>query len=111
MFNGEIYNHPELRTELEDRGYVYRSNTDTETILYAYQEWGEMFLDRLDGMFSFALFDHKKDELLFVRDRIGVKPLYFSLQSGILSFASEIKALWCLPWNKKRFSNLAASIC
>lgn len=106
-FNGEIYNHLTLRKELESRGYQYASNTDTETILYAFQEWGINCLERLDGDFAFALYDLKHDELFLVRDRIGVIPLYFSLQQGVLSFASEIKALWELPYNEKTISNQA----
>src|SRR4051794_2175324 len=76
IFNGEIYNHQTLRSELEQKGYVYRSHSDTETLLYAYQEWGISFLHRLDGMFAFVLFDKKKNELFLVRDRLGIKPLY-----------------------------------
>jgi asparagine synthase (glutamine-hydrolysing) len=106
-FNGEIYNHQKLRKELEFLGYTYFSNTDTETILYAYKEWGIECLSKLDGMFAFALFDLNKKELYLVRDRIGVKPLYFSIQNNILSFSSEIKALWELPWNHKSISNIA----
>lgn len=100
-FNGEIYNHQALRSELESLGYRYRSHTDTETLLYAYKEWGISFIDRLEGMFAIALLDLKTHELYLIRDRIGVKPLYFSLQGGYLSFASEIKALWQLPWITK----------
>lgn len=103
-FNGEIYNHLQLRTELEQKGYVYRSHTDTETILYAYKEWGIDCIKRFEGMFAFALYDLRTQECFFVRDRIGIKPLYFSLQGGYFSFASEIKALWQLPWMKKELS-------
>lgn len=103
-FNGEIYNHPELRKELEKLGHCYSSNSDTETILYAYKQWGIDSLRRFEGMFAFALYDIYKDELYLVRDRIGIKPLYFSLQGDRLSFASEIKALWELPWIKKELN-------
>ena len=106
-FNGEIYNHLELRNELKSLGYQYFSNTDTETLIYAYKEWGIDFLHKLDGMFAFALFDLQKNELYLVRDRIGVKPLYFSIQNGILSFASEIKAFDVLPWINKKISDTA----
>lgn len=101
MCNGEIYNHPQLRQELEGAGYRYRSNCDTETILHAYKQWGIECLTRLRGMFALVIFDFRTQELFLVRDRIGIKPLYFSLQGGILSFASEIKALWELPWISK----------
>lgn len=103
-FNGEIYNHLQLRKQLESLGYKYFSNTDTETLIYAYKEWGIDFLHKLDGMFVFALFDLQKNELYLVRDRIGIKPLYFSNQNGILSFASEIKAFDVLPWINKKIS-------
>jgi len=100
-FNGEIYNHGILRHELERLGYQYRSHSDTETLLYAYKEWGISFIERLEGMFAIVLLDLKTHEMYLIRDRIGVKPLYFSLQGGYLSFASEIKALWQLPWITK----------
>lgn len=106
IFNGEIYNAPELRAELELSGQTYFSGTDTETILYAYQRWGIAALKRLEGMFAFVLYDAVQDELYLVRDRIGIKPLYFSLQGGTLSFASEIKALWQLPWVAKKTNAL-----
>lgn len=106
-FNGEIYNHQELRQELEGLGYHYRTTSDTETIIYAYRAWGIASLSRFEGMFAIALFDTIKNKLFLVRDRMGVKPLYFSLQGGVLSFASEIKALWELPWMEKRVSQLA----
>ena len=106
-FNGEIYNHKSLRKQLEGLGYKYFSNTDTETLIYAYKEWGIDFLHKLNGMFAIAIFDLVKDELYLVRDRIGIKPLYFSLQNGVCSFVSEIKALWVLPWMKKEISQTA----
>ncbi len=103
-YNGEIYNNTELRAELESLGYTYKSRTDTETILYAYQEWGIDCIKRFEGMFAIALYDCAKDELYLIRDHIGVKPLYFSLQGDILSFASEIKVLWTLPWITKELN-------
>lgn len=107
MCNGEIYNHPILRKQLEDLGYSYKSNSDTETILYAYKQWGIEALDRLNGMFVIVIYDFRTNELFLIRDRIGIKPLYFSLQGKILSFASEIKALWPLPWNIKEVNSQA----
>ncbi|MCK4517610.1 asparagine synthase (glutamine-hydrolyzing), partial [Candidatus Babeliales bacterium] len=106
-FNGEIYNHKELRKQLESLGHTYRTETDTETLIHAYEEWGIKFLEKLDGMFAIALFDTKNQELYLIRDRIGIKPLYFSTQGGYLSFASEIKALWQLPWMKRKMSAIA----
>ena len=105
--NGEIYNHRELRALLQQKGYQFYSNSDNEVIVHAYQEWGIACLDRLQGMFAFALVDLRKNELFLVRDRIGVKPLYFSLQAGLLSFASEIKALWCIPELSKKINTHA----
>lgn len=106
--NGEIYNHPSLRAELEKLGYAYRSNSDTETIIYAYKQWGIKALEKLEGMFALVLYDFVTRELYLIRDRMGIKPLYFSLQGGVLSFASEIKALWCLPWITRSFKYDAA---
>ncbi|MFH1461368.1 MAG: asparagine synthase (glutamine-hydrolyzing) [bacterium] len=110
-FNGEIYNHLQLRKELEDLGYKYFSNTDTETIIYAYQEWGIDFLHKLDGMFAIALFDIQKNHFYLIRDRIGIKPVYYSLQADIFSFASEIKALWQLPWMRKKIDKESVYDC
>lgn len=108
-FNGEIYNHPFLRILLESRGHRYRTQSDTETIIHAYKEWGIDFLHHLNGMFSIALFDMESNELYLMRDRIGIKPLYFSLLGDMLSFASEIKALWPLPWIEKSINQTAIS--
>jgi asparagine synthase (glutamine-hydrolysing) len=107
VFNGEIYNHPELRCELELEGCPYKSNSDTETILYAYQKWGINFIHQLNGMFAIAIFDRRTDELYLIRDRLGIKPLYFSWQDQALSFASEIKALWDIPWIEKKINPLS----
>jgi asparagine synthase (glutamine-hydrolysing) len=95
VFNGEIYNHAEIRSELEARGHRdwKTDHSDTEVILHAFAEWGIDCLDRFRGMFAFALWDARTRELWLVRDRIGIKPLYFSLHHGRITFASEIKAL------------------
>lgn len=93
VFNGEIYNHLDIRSDLEAKGYQYRSKTDSETILYAYQEYGVEFITQLLGMFSIAIWDKNKGQLILARDRIGIKPLYYLIQDGILFFSSEIKAL------------------
>ncbi len=106
-FNGEIYNYKMLRKELECLGFSFTSTSDTEVIVAAYKAWGFGCLHRLEGMFAFVLFDMTKHTCFLARDRIGVKPLYFSLQGGVLSFASEIKALWVLPWIEKNVSDLA----
>lgn len=93
IFNGEIYNHLKLRAELERAGYRYRSRSDTETLLYAYQHWGERFVEKLEGMFAIALWDERSDTLRLYRDRIGIKPLYYARKNDQLIFGSEIKAL------------------
>ncbi|AGH97791.1 asparagine synthase (glutamine-hydrolyzing) [Micavibrio aeruginosavorus] len=92
-FNGEIYNFMELRAELEAKGYWFRSKTDTEVLLYAYAEWGVKALERLNGMFAFALWDRKEKTLLLARDRFGVKPIYYARQGDMLAFGSEQKAI------------------
>jgi asparagine synthase (glutamine-hydrolysing) len=93
VFNGEIYNHPQLRPELEARGHRYRSRSDTETILHLYEEEGERCVERLRGMFAFALWDCMQGKLLLARDRLGIKPLYYACTDQELLFASEIKGI------------------
>jgi asparagine synthase (glutamine-hydrolysing) len=94
VFNGEIYNHADHRPDLEARGHVYASNSDTETILHLYEEYGGRCVDHLRGMFAFAIWDRRANELFIARDRLGVKPLYYvQSDDGSLFFASEIKAL------------------
>jgi asparagine synthase (glutamine-hydrolysing) len=93
VFNGEIYNYRELITELEQHGHRFRSHSDAETIVHLYEEAGIECVHRLRGMFAFALYDLKQDRLFLVRDRLGIKPLYYWQQNGKLLFASEIKAL------------------
>ncbi|HEV2705888.1 MAG TPA: asparagine synthase (glutamine-hydrolyzing) [Pyrinomonadaceae bacterium] len=97
VFNGEIYNHAQLRVELEARGHVYGSRTDTETLLHLYEERGTDFVRDIEGDFGIALWDGEREELHLVRDRIGVKPLYFYHAGGRLLFASEIKAILAHP--------------
>lgn len=93
VFNGEIYNFQELRTILEKKGHSFRTNSDTESIVHAYEEWGEACVERLRGMFAFAIRDEKKDKLLLARDRLGIKPLYYYLNNERIIFASETKAI------------------
>ena len=92
-YNGEIYNYCEVRSELEAASYRFRTKTDTEVLLKAYQRWGEDCLHRYNGMWAFALWDHRKQTLFCARDRFGVKPFYYSLASRQFFFASEIKQL------------------
>lgn len=93
VFNGEIYNHASLREKLKARGHVYASQTDSETILHLYEERGIDFVHDIEGDYAIALWDAQHEQLLLVRDRIGVKPLYFYHQNGRFIFASEIKAI------------------
>ena len=92
-YNGEIYNYLEIRSELQSKGYTFRSASDTEVLLTAYQEWGEECLSRLNGMFAFALWDMDRRCLICARDRFGEKPFYFWRSEGTFAFASEIKGL------------------
>src|SRR5687768_12656800 len=92
-FNGEIYNHAEVRPGLEAAGHRYRTRSDTETIVHAYEEWGDDCVGRFRGMFAFGIWDAPKRRLLLVRDRLGVKPLYWARVGSRLLFASEIKAI------------------
>ncbi|HKO62706.1 MAG TPA: asparagine synthase (glutamine-hydrolyzing) [Pyrinomonadaceae bacterium] len=93
VFNGEIYNHTTLREGLEARGHKYHSQTDSETIIHAYEERGLDFVQDIEGDYAIALWDAKLDQLVLVRDRVGVKPLYFYQKDGRFMFASEIKAI------------------
>lgn len=103
VFNGEIYNHAEIREELEKTGrHAWKTNhSDTEVILHAFEEWGIDCLHRFRGMFAIALWDEKQGDLWLIRDRIGVKPLYYSVYNGRVTFASEIKALLQDPDQKR----------
>ena len=92
-YNGEIYNHRDVRAQLETAGHTYRTRSDTETIVHAYEQWGDECVQRFRGMFAFALWDSGARRLLLVRDRLGVKPLYWALAGDRLLFASEIKGI------------------
>jgi asparagine synthase (glutamine-hydrolysing) len=97
VYNGEIYNFTDLRAQLANIGHVFRTHTDTEVILAAYREWGVACLERLNGMFAFALYDAAQDWLFMARDRAGEKPLFYALGLGAVRFASELKGLMADP--------------
>jgi asparagine synthase (glutamine-hydrolysing) len=96
-FNGEIYNHLELRARLEHKGHLFRSRTDTEAIVHAYEEYDLGFVQHLTGMFACAIWDSRRRRLVLARDRLGIKPLYYTLEGTRVRFASEIKALLVDP--------------
>src|SRR5579871_3469915 len=93
VFNGEIYNYQELRDQLLAKGHTFRTQTDTEVIVHLYEEFGEACVERLRGMFGFAIWDERQRQLLLARDRVGIKPLYYHLSIDSIVFASEIKAI------------------
>ncbi len=93
VYNGEVYNFRELRQELKQKGYQFKSKTDTEVILHLYAEMGERFLEKLNGMFAFAIWDSRESKLFMARDRLGIKPLYYHWDKRSLLFASEVRAL------------------
>lgn len=92
-YNGEVYNFSEIRTELIGKGYTFKSNSDTEVIIKAYEEWGVECVHKFIGMFAFGIWDRRKKKLLLLRDRAGVKPLYYYRKDGLFLFGSELKAL------------------
>jgi asparagine synthase (glutamine-hydrolysing) len=96
-YNGEIYNFRELRKELEKKGHVFKSRTDTEVIVHSYEEWGKECVDRFDGMFAFGLYDERRKCLFLARDRFGIKPLFYYHRDGLFVFGSEIKAVITHP--------------
>ncbi|MEV5572161.1 asparagine synthase (glutamine-hydrolyzing) [Spirillospora sp. NPDC052269] len=96
-YSGEVYNFPELRAELTARGHTFRTRSDTEVVLRAYLQWGDTLAEHLNGMYAFAVWDTRSEELLLVRDRLGVKPLYWRQLPGGLAFGSEPKAILAHP--------------
>src|SRR6476646_6496578 len=97
VLNGEIYNYRDLRALLQTKGHAFKTRTDTETIVHAYEEWGAGCVERLRGMFAFALWDRRRRQLLLARDRIGKKPLHYATVGNRFIFASELKALLAFP--------------
>ncbi|MGB3478347.1 MAG: asparagine synthase (glutamine-hydrolyzing) [bacterium] len=112
VYNGEIYNFCELRRNLESKGHIFKSKTDTEVIIHAYEEWGVDCLSKFTGMFAFGIWDKKHQRLFIARDRLGIKPLYYTQCRNGFLFASEIKALLGYPGIKKdvNFSGIYSSL-
>jgi len=106
-FNGEIYNHLDLRADLERRGHVYRSRTDTETLVHLYEEEGPELVRRIEGDFAFAIWDANERRLVMARDRLGVKPLYYAMLPGAILFGSEIKAILAHPRMSRQIDRAA----
>ena len=97
IYNGEIYNYNEIRDELIMKGHQFSTNSDTETILHAYEEWGEESINRLRGMFAFCIMDSSKDTIFIARDRFGKKPLFYAMYDDKFVFSSEIKSILTDP--------------
>ena len=97
VYNGELYNTEEIRRELKNQGHHFKEHSDTEVVLHSYAQWGRACVERLNGIFAFAIWEHNAQRLFLTRDRIGVKPLFYSLVSDGLVFASEIKTILCHP--------------
>ncbi len=104
VFNGEIYNHASIREDLLNKGYKYQSKTDTETILNGYREYGEEILQKMFGMWGFAIWDDEKQELFAARDRLGIKPFYYYFKDGLFIFGSEIKSILQHPDVRKELN-------
>lgn len=111
VYNGEIYNYQELREELRRRGHVFRSKSDTEVVIHAYEEYGEHCPDRFNGIFAFALWDSRRRVLFLARDHFGVKPLYYCQYNDRFLFASEIKSILCDPAVPRELDLDALNLC
>src|SRR5246500_5264830 len=93
IFNGEIYNFPELKRELQSHGHVFRTNSDTEVIIHGYKQWGDEVLNRLNGMFGLAIWDARQKRLVLARDPFGIKLLYYRIDGDTLYFGSEMRPI------------------
>ena len=107
VFNGEIYNHLELREQLISKGHRYRTLSDTETVVHLYEEYGKDCVQHLQGMFAFAIWDSRRKRLFISRDRLGIKPLYYQLTTKRFLFGSEIKVLLACPGAPPEFNREA----
>ena len=107
VFNGEIYNWRELRRDLEEKGHRFRTRSDTEVIVHAYEEYGDSWVEKLNGMFALAIWDSARRQLILARDRTGIKPLYYAEIDGVFVFASELKAILAHPAITRRLDTVA----
>src|SRR5258708_30817430 len=110
VFNGEIYNFPQLRCELEAFGHVFRTRCDTEVIVLGYKQWGDDVLNRLNGMFGLAIWDAKQQRLIIARDAFGIKPLYYRIDKGSVYFGSEIRPVISTSIEKPSVDPLALKL-
>jgi asparagine synthase (glutamine-hydrolysing) len=110
VFNGEIYNFPELRKELEDLGYIFRTRCDTEVIIYGYKQWGTEVFNRLNGMFGLAIWDVKKEKLVLARDAMGIKLIYYRIENGTVWFGSEIRPILTASAEKPEVDPVALNL-
>ncbi len=110
VYNGELYNYPEMRADLEKAGHRFATRSDTEVVVHAYEEYGSNCLKAMNGMFAFALWDGRRRRLLLARDRVGIKPLYYACLPGCLLFGSEVKALLAHPHLERRLDLTALNL-
>lgn len=110
VFNGEVYNFKEIKRELLELGHKFSSNSDTEVILKSYHQWGIKAVDKLNGMFAIVIYDKKSNKLIFIRDRAGVKPLYYYKKDGLILFSSELKSFHKNPYFKKEINKDSLSL-
>ena len=109
IFNGEIYNFKEIKNQLKEKGHVFKTNSDSEVIPYAYETWGIDFIKKLNGMFSIGIYDKGLKKFFLIRDRVGIKPLYFFILKNSLFFSSEINSLISNPVFEKKVNLKAIS--
>ena len=110
VFNGEIYNHRLLRSKLKEKGHIFSTNSDTETIVHLYEEFGENAFAKLDGMFAFSIYDRKREQIFIVRDRIGEKPLYYTKEKQYFGYGSEMRSLVEAKLTDKEIDSAALSL-
>ena len=104
-YNGEVYNYIELKQELKAKGYTFKTKSDTEVIVLMYEEYGIDFINRLNGQFAISIWDKRSEELILIRDRLGIRPLFYTKKNKNLFFASEIKSLFEIPNVNPKFNS------